>query len=245
GSAGPVSWHAASHNGFSGMEADIGSAGGYVFLIGATADPSAQLSPGGATSTPTPVPVPVPTPTPVPTPVPTPTLAPVPAPTPTPTTLTTLTAPEPGGQVIDGSANPQETLRGGPLGDLIISGQAGHSIFGGGGGDHIVVNGSGAWVEGGDGADTIEGGTTGLTWAYGQAGADTFVYQANTAGQLWVGDFEFGTDTLKIQGSAGPVTWHAASHSGFSGMEADIGSAGGYVFLIGVSTDPSASIVFG
>ncbi|SFD70173.1 hypothetical protein [Roseivivax sediminis] len=92
-------------------------------------------------------------------------------------------------------------------GDDSIGGGEGNDLIGGGNGDDFLAGGGrNDTILGGSGNDTINGGE-GNDHMYGQAGADVFVFNGFTDGEVdRIYDFDDGEDVLRLRGISGNNT---------------------------------------
>ena len=90
-----------------------------------------------------------------------------------------------------------DTLYGGVGDDRLFGGKGGDSLYGGKGADKLWGNAGNDELHGGEGKDRLQGGE-GKDILYGGNGADRFVYEQPGFGRDRIGDFEDGTDILKL-----------------------------------------------
>ncbi len=90
-----------------------------------------------------------------------------------------------------------DTLYGGVGDDRLFGGKGGDSLYGGKGADKLWGNAGNDELHGGEGKDRLQGGK-GNDTLYGGNGADRFVYEKSGFGRDRIGDFEDGTDILKL-----------------------------------------------
>ncbi len=92
-----------------------------------------------------------------------------------------------------------DTLYGGVGNDRLYGGKGHDTLYGGKGRDKLWGENGNDELYGGDGRDRLQGGE-GKDILYGGEGADFFVYEQPGFGRDRIGDFEDGTDLLKLHG---------------------------------------------